>query len=427
MENRRVKIVAIDDNPDNLISLRALINEAFPNAEFYMETNGMQGIELVAAKHPDVVMLDVVMPGMDGFEVCKRLKADSELCDIPVVFLTAIKGDKEHRIHALNLGAEAFLAKPIDETELVALIRAMVKIRKAYVDKKDENERLNNLVSIRTRQLEKELEDRKRIMADLVAAKERAEEGDRLKSAFLANMSHEIRTPMNGILGFTELLESPDLSGEEQQEYIRIIQKSGKRMLSILNDIIDISKIEAGMMKVKIVESNLNNQMENVYNMLKPEADAKHLKLSFVNAFPLDRAYIKSDKEKVYSIIINLVKNAIKYTDKGEVEFSYKLVDGKSDTPPELLFCVRDTGVGIPKERQEAIFERFIQADIADLHGREGAGLGLSITKAYVEMLGGKIGVESELGKGSLFYFTIPYNAEPGGVSEKLTNNKQQS
>ncbi|MDD4637434.1 MAG: ATP-binding protein, partial [Bacteroidales bacterium] len=184
---------------------------------------------------------------------------------------------------------------------------------------------------------------------------------------------------------------------------------------------------EAGMMKVKIGESNLNNQMENVYNMLKPEAEAKHLKLSFVNAFPLDRAYIKSDKEKVYSIITNLVKNAIKYTDQGEVEFSYKLVDGKSDAPPELLFCVKDTGVGIPKERQKAIFERFIQADIADLNGREGAGLGLSITKAYVEMLGGKIGVESEVGKGSLFYFTIPYNAEPGGVSEKQTNNKQQS
>lgn len=420
MENRRVKIVAIDDNPDNLISLHALINEAFPNAEFYMETNGMQGVELVSVKHPDVVLLDVVMPGMDGFEVCKSLKADPEMRDIPVVFLTAIKGDKEHRIHALNVGAEAFLAKPIDETELVAQIRAMVKIRKANEDKRNENERLNNLVRIRTQQLEKELEERKQIMADLVAAKERAEQGDRLKSAFLANMSHEIRTPMNGILGFTELLESPDLSGEEQQEYVRIIQKSGKRMLSILNDIIDISKIEAGMMNVNIGESNLNNQMENVYNMLKPEAESKYLRFSFVNAFPLNRAYIKSDKEKLYSVIINLVKNAIKYTDNGEVEFSYKLVEGKSEAPSELLFCVRDTGVGIPKERQEAIFERFIQADIADLHGREGAGLGLSITKAYVEMLGGKIGVESEVGKGSLFYFTIPYNAEPGGVSEMI-------
>lgn len=424
MENRRVKIVAIDDNTDNLITLRALINEAFPNAEFYMETNGVQGIELVCAKHPDVVLLDLVMPGMDGFEVCKRLKSDSELCDIPVVFLTAIKGDKEHRIHALNVGAEAFLAKPIDETELIAQIRAMVKIRIANVDKKNENERLNNLVALRTIQLEKELEERKRIMADLVAAKERAEESDRLKSAFLANMSHEIRTPMNGILGFSELLELPDVTGEEQKEYIKIIQKSGKRMLNLLNDIIDISKIESGMMKVKVGESNLNNQMENVYNMLKPEAEAKHLKLSYVNAFPLERAYIKSDKEKVYSIITNLVKNAIKYTDEGMVEYSYQLVEGYADTPPHLLFHVKDTGLGIPKERQAAIFERFIQADIADTYGREGAGLGLSITKAYVEMLGGTIGLESEEGKGSLFYFTIPYNAEPGGVSAKQTNNE---
>lgn len=423
MENRRVKIVAIDDNSDNLISLHALINEAFPNAEFYMEMDGGKGLELVAAKHPDVVLLDVIMPGMDGFEVCKRLKADPEMCDIPVVFLTAIKGDREHRIHALEAGAEAFLAKPIDEAELVAQIRAMVKIRKANADKRDENERLNSLVYIRTRQLEKELEDRKQIMADLVTAKEHAEQSERLKSAFLANMSHEIRTPMNGILGFAELLELPDLTGEEQQEYIRIIQNSGKRMLNIVNDIIDISKIESGVMKVKIGESNLNNQMANVYNILKHEAEAKHLMFSYVNEFALNNAYIKSDKEKVYSILTNLVKNAIKYTDAGAIEFGYSLKSGTMEKASELLFYVKDTGVGIPKERQVAIFERFIQADIADVHAREGAGLGLSITKAYVEMLGGKIWVESEEGKGSMFYFTIPYIAEPGGVSENVNNN----
>lgn len=423
MENRRVKIVAIDDNSDNLISLHALINEAFPNAEFYMEMNGGKGLELVAAKHPDVVLLDVIMPGMDGFEVCKRLKADNEMCDIPVVFLTAIKGDREHRIHALEVGAEAFIAKPIDEAELIAQIRAMVKIRKANADKRDENERLNSLVYIRTRQLEKELEDRKQIMADLVIAKEHAEQSERLKSAFLANMSHEIRTPMNGILGFAELLELPDLTGEEQQEYIRVIQNSGKRMLNIVNDIIDISKIESGVMKVKIGESNLNNQMANVYNILKHEAEAKHLMFSYVNEFPLNNAYIKSDKEKVYSILTNLVKNAIKYTDAGAIEFGYSLKSDTMEKAAELLFYVKDTGVGIPKERQAAIFERFIQADIADVHAREGAGLGLSITKAYVEMLGGKIWVESEEGKGSMFYFTIPYMAEPGGVSENINNN----
>jgi len=279
------------------------------------------------------------------------------------------------------------------------------------------------LVYIRTRQLEKELEDRKQIMADLVTAKEHAEQSERLKSAFLANMSHEIRTPMNGILGFAELLELPDLTGEEQQEYIRIIQNSGKRMLNIVNDIIDISKIESGVMKVKIGESNLNNQMANVYNILKHEAEAKHLMFSYVNEFALNNAYIKSDKEKVYSILTNLVKNAIKYTDAGAIEFGYSLKSGTMEKASELLFYVKDTGVGIPKERQVAIFERFIQADIADVHAREGAGLGLSITKAYVEMLGGKIWVESEEGKGSTFYFTIPYMAEPGGVSENVNNN----
>ena len=555
MESERIKILAIDDNQDNLISLKALIKEAFPDAKIFTALNGTKGLELAAAEDPDVILLDIIMPGMDGFEVCKKLKADKIQCDIPVVFVTAIKGDKEHRIHALEVGAEAFLAKPIDATELTAQIRAMVKIKTANNNKRDENERLAALVEKQTGELRKAysstlklLEDlnrenkarekseekfravaelspiaiyasrgsdqqgifinetfykifgftmedvptvgvwwlkafpdekyrqqvieqwvlnieqagknnsdvealecvctckdgseknivwvgktigkefwafgydfteRKNTEQELIIAKDRAEESDRLKSAFLANMSHEIRTPMNGILGFSELLKEPGLSGDEQLNYIQIIEKSGNRMLNIINDIVDISKIEAGLMKIDIRESNINEQIEYIYTFFKPEVEAKGMKLSFRNSLPSKESIIKTDREKLYAVLTNLVKNAIKYSEKGLIEFGYDVVEthGRASVHGhaslQIQFYVKDTGIGIPKDRQEAIFERFIQADITDMMARQGAGLGLSISKAYVEMLGGKIWVESEEDIGSTFYFTLPYNAEP--------------
>jgi PAS domain S-box-containing protein len=248
----------------------------------------------------------------------------------------------------------------------------------------------------------------KQIQNELIKSKEKAEESDRLKTAFLANMSHEIRTPMNGILGFAYLLKEPNLTGMQQQEYIRIIEKSGSRMLNIINDIIDISKIEAGLVGTNLEESNINEQIEYVYTFFKPEADARGLLLVFKNSLPDDEAKIITDREKVFAILTNLIKNAIKYSEKGKIEFGYTMVDLK--TISYIQFYVKDTGIGIPKEKQEVIFERFIQADTTDKMARHGAGLGLSITKAYIEMLGGKIWVESEEGKGSEFFFTLPYN-----------------
>ena len=155
MESRNIKILAIDDNQDNLTSIKALIKDAFPQAVTLMALNGTKGFELAAAEDPDVILLDIVMPGMDGFEVCKKLKADNKLCDIPVVFVTAIKGDKENRIRALEAGAEAFLAKPVEITELTAQVRAMAKIKHANIAKRDEKDRLTSLVEEQTQELKK--------------------------------------------------------------------------------------------------------------------------------------------------------------------------------------------------------------------------------------------------------------------------------
>ena len=262
------------------------------------------------------------------------------------------------------------------------------------------------------RNLEWKVEERTR---EFYLAKERAEESDRLKSAFLANMSHEIRTPMNGILGFADLLKEPGLTGEEQRNYFDIIEQSGARLLKTINDIIDISKIESGQMEVLISETNINEQVEFIYNFFKPEVEKKKVAFSCKNALAHDEAVFQTDGEKIYAILSNLVKNAIKYTDHGAIEFGYTVTATASAGAgklAELEFYIRDTGIGIPKHRQEAIFERFVQADIEDTKALQGSGLGLAISKAYVEMLGGKIRVESEEGQGSVFYFTMPAKIE---------------
>ena len=250
---------------------------------------------------------------------------------------------------------------------------------------------------------------------ELIVAKEHAEESERLKSAFLANMSHEIRTPMNGILGFADLLKDPEHDEDEQREYIQIIEKSGIRMLNIINDIIDISKIESGLMKTHINETNLNDQLHYIYTFFKPEAETQGMTLIYNKPLPVKACIINTDREKVYAILTNLVKNAIKYSRKGTIEMG---CINKGDV---VEFFVSDSGIGIPKEKQKSIFERFIQADRKDDVPQQGVGLGLAISKAYAEMLGGSMWVESEEGKGSTFYFTIRKQLLPEQKSEEET------
>jgi len=242
---------------------------------------------------------------------------------------------------------------------------------------------------------------------ELVKAKEMAEENNRLKSAFLANMSHEIRTPMNGILGFAGLLLDPHLSGEEQQSYIHVIEKSGARMLNIINDIVSISKVESGQTEICITETDINEKIEYVATFFKPEVEGKGMNIFFKTPLSGKASLIKTDKEKVYAILSNLVKNAIKFTNTGSIELGYERNENF------LEFFVKDTGIGVSQVQKEFIFERFRQGSESLTRNYEGAGLGLSISKAYVEMLGGKIWVDSEVGKGSTFYFTLPYNYEP--------------
>jgi PAS domain S-box-containing protein len=526
-----IRIVAIDDNNDNLISLNAIIKDAFPDSIIYTALDGQKGIKLSIEKDPDVILLDILMPEMDGFEVCRRLKQDDRLRDIPVIFLTAIKERKESRIEALEIGADAFLAKPIDFTELTAQIRAMVKIKNANRQKRDEKERLNFLVAERTRELEQgriemmklltecqlaqgqiktlgkaieqgpssivitdenrninfvndkfvsstqytiddvrgkkprifnlghlpekdynnllktlkkgktwrgevlnrrkdqtkfweeitisilmnpdgsisnyvlcmnDISEKKQMLDDLIKAKEKAEESDHLKSAFLANMSHEIRTPLNCIIGFSDLMLEPDFDKSKVADYAHMINSSGVSMLTIINDILDISKIEVGQVCLKKDVFSANKLIENIKEEQFNKVKEKGLNLeidTFNSNVPI---FINSDEYKIKQILTNLVCNSIKFSKKGCIKIGFSLKENF------VQFYVKDMGIGIPKEFCEKIFERFIQVESDYTREYGGNGLGLAISKSYVNLLGGKIWVESEVGTGSVFYFTIP-------------------
>lgn len=258
---------------------------------------------------------------------------------------------------------------------------------------------------------------------ELKHAKEKAEESDKLKSAFMANMSHEIRTPMNGILGFADLLKTPNLSGESQQKYIEIIELSGRRMLEIINDLIDISKIEAGQVEIKSEPFKLKALCDELFEFFKPEADARGIQLIANLQLPSVAYLLNSDRIKLAQVITNLIKNALKFTGSGgRIEVGCRL-----ENENMLYIYVRDNGVGIRKELQDKIFERFRQGDKSETEIHEGVGLGLSISKAFVEMLGGTIGLESEVGEGSEFFIKLPIVGTQESIEESDLKGKGET
>jgi len=261
---------------------------------------------------------------------------------------------------------------------------------------------------------------RKQFEMELIKAKERAEESDRLKSAFLANMSHEIRTPMNAIIGFTQLLADPNISGNKKEEFIKIITHNGQTLIRLIDDIIDIARIEAGHLKINNTECHLN--------VLLPELQKQYLEIvqtigkkniDIILDIPSEKIICYTDAFRLRQILSNLIDNAIKFTNEGYIELGLRRTENN-----KLLFFVRDTGIGIPPDKIDLVFNRFMQVEEADTRSYGGTGLGLTISQNLVRMLNGEIKVDSKQGVGSTFYFELPLPIREINHSELLQNEK---
>jgi PAS domain S-box-containing protein len=251
----------------------------------------------------------------------------------------------------------------------------------------------------------RDITEQKNTEAEILKAKEKAQESDRLKTSFLNNMSHEIRTPMNGLLGFTQLITEPDISAKDREYYSRIIMQSGYQLLSIIDDIINIATIEAGQEQLRETKTDLNRMLDTLYMQFKNRMNTGQVMINYQTKLSQQQAMIITDQTKLMQVLSNLLGNAQKFTEQGSIEFDCKLQNN------HLLFCVKDTGIGIESKHHEAIFNRFRQVSTETTREYGGNGLGLAISKAYVELMGGIIWVESEPGKGSTFYFTLPGDA----------------
>jgi len=271
-------------------------------------------------------------------------------------------------------------------------------------------------------ELEKRVQER---TIELNAATQKAQESEKLKGAFLANMSHEIRTPMNAILGFSQLLEDENLEIASRRKFVGIINGRGNDLLALINDIVDISKVEAGLLQIKKEPCSVNQIMEELFTLFQndPKLLIKHLRISWSHALDDKRSTIETDPVRLKQILINLVSNAIKFTPEGAIGFGYVLRENHDRK--ELLFHVNDTGVGLSTEDQQIIFERFRQAEFSNTDSHGGTGLGLSISKALVNLLGGQLWVESKMGTGSTFFFTVPY--EPADKFPEVPANKPKA
>lgn len=261
--------------------------------------------------------------------------------------------------------------------------------------------------------------EKKKNIEELIIAKEKAQESDRLKSAFLANMSHEIRTPLNSIIGFAELLQEPYFDLIQRNEFTKLICSNGEQLLSILNDIMDISRIDAGRVQIKKDIVSGNRIISEIHNEFAIKAYSKGIELRLDSKSTSNEIFLESDRTKLKQILTNFVSNALKFTKDGFIELGIRTNENF------VQFHVRDTGIGIPKEHQDTIFERFRQLEGALCRNYGGNGLGLSISKGLTKLLGGEIWVESIPGQGSTFYLLIPTSMKCIVSDKSCTNSKQ--
>lgn len=402
--NTPVKILMVDDRPENLFALEVILCD-----ENYLCVRASSGEEalkfLLNEQDFAIILMDVQMPKMDGFETVELIRQSEKLQNIPIIFLTASMDSSVQIFKGYLAGAVDYMIKPFSPAILKAKVAVFVDLYKKNQELLVQKQEMELLIQDITnqRQIEIELIEEK---SKAERAKQKAEESANLKGAFLANMSHEIRTPVNSIIGFSDLLFKREL-GNQEQEYVKIIKSAGENLLTIIDDLLDMSKIEAGMMIFEENHFSVKEAFKSLHILLMGKAKEKNLELVFRcdNDVP---DVLHGDRRRLTQIIINLTGNAIKFTENGRVEVQAKVKE-TNDENVLIEFSVTDTGIGISQNKIEHIFERFWQGDSNTIREYGGTGLGLSIAKQLVELQGGALTVESELKKGSVFSFCIPY------------------
>lgn len=423
-------ILIIDDKRSDIRLLSKTLSE-----QGYIvrgAAKGKMGIKAAQADPPDLILLDIRMPDLDGYAVCEQLKSHPKTQDIPIIFLSALD-DVLDKVRAFQIGAVDYITKPFQIEEVLARVNNQIIVRhltKQLIEKSQQLESQNQ-------QLQKEIIERSK-------AEKTAEAASKAKSDFVANMSHELRTPLNAILGFTQLMNRDKHLSDEQEEYLEIINRSGEYLLGLIDDVLELSKIESGRFALNLNSFDFYRFLDSIEEMFQMKAEQKGLYLAIVVSSAVPQ-YIRTDQQKLRGCLINLIGNAIKFTQSGGVVLQVKLGNRErqereneedeeyrenrqdkklSSSPHSLIFEVKDTGSGIAPDEINTIFQAFAQTETGR-NSEEGAGLGLAITQKFVLMMGGEITVRSTVGKGTTFRFDI--KLESGDKSEIIAKPRQRA
>ncbi|MBF0459760.1 MAG: response regulator [Magnetococcales bacterium] len=421
MEKTHTLLIAEDSAVQRVVLQRLLKRSGY---HLLSAKDGLEGLALVRIHRPSLVISDITMPNMDGYALCQAIKQDPDLRHIPVLLLTGLDDSREV-IHGLVAGADCYLTKPVDDPYLLEQIRFLLGLSEEergaggpegmtvsfggenYSIRAGRRQTMNLLLSTYENAVRK---NRELVQAQTIVREKDAllietiQAASRAKSEFIANLSHEIRTPMNAIMGFTDLALRAE-PNPHIRDYLEKVEKASNTLMGCLNDILDFSKIEAGKMELYPEPFNLHDLFNNLADMFGDQAADKGLELVF--SIPSDYfATLVGDTKRLQQVFINLLRNAVKFTDRGTVIVKAYPHTANSE-PVSLHFSVQDTGIGIDAERINKLFNPFAQSDpsIAIRYG--GSGLGLNICKRLIEMMGGQIWVESTLGVGSIFHFTV--------------------
>ena len=406
--SKTIKILHLEDSDKDAELIQSMLQTSEIGQEYFLADNEKQFRLILENENIDLILSDYSLPDYNGNEA---LKLSREMYShIPFIFVSGIIGE-DAAINAMLNGATDYVLKNKLERLVPAIKRALhenelemerEQAKANLIEKNKQIEAQNEKYLQINKELIQSVLLVQNINNELIMAKKRVEEADKLKSAFLANMSHEIRTPINAIIGFSQFLLDPESSKEEIEDFVQVIKTSSLQLISIINDIVDISLIEVDQVSLHIEPVNINQLLNNLFAFYEKLVDGKKVCLHCICHDPDKLVEIESDGKRINQVFGYLLNNAIKFTKEGTIEFGYKVEKN------QIKFYVKDSGIGMAPENHLLIFQRFRQVDSSFTRAYDGNGLGLSISKALVEKLGGTIQVISELGSGSNFIFTIP-------------------